>query len=508
MRVVFLLWAFLTCSLVFALDVSDLVPVQNAMESKAQLVLDTYFGPGNVIVNVAFVLHNTSLVKKISASEKNKLDSTPAEDTTLQPTINNLPGYALLTPKTKAYNQTTETQKESSEISIAKDIQSIEVTLIISSKIQPKDLEKAKQLVNEVLKLNVSRGDKISIVKMDFKKNDKEVKSYTQRMFETLKSNDFIKISLIYVMIVLAVILFLAIILIGLVLIASRTRSRQSTEQTAAQPTTTSQSPTDTTATAEGEDLSGLMQGKGQTPALTPPSAAVLEAGQLFSTLNETNIRKLSFLLRHEPIERKLATFNFLSPELGAKLIETFDVDVQKQLVQSLSHETKLTAQDVQSFVTEIESAFNYLVGGPAYTQEIFSHINPEVASAILQELEKEDKDLADSIASNIFVFGDLRYLDKSFVQSIVRSISVKEFSIAISAESEEFKAQLSGMLSEGVSELLKQSLSLLRKQPKSKIDEVKQHVVNLMRKLSQEGLIPSANDIRSAKKPTEPNAN
>lgn len=476
----------------FPLQLGEVVELQRDYEVKAQSVLNRYFGPDQVLVNVIVFTKNSNITTISNFNEKNQLKNQPMNGD--QASANNLPGYSVLSAQqNRMYDSVSQINRISQQTATEKDISRIEATLIVPVKFTIPAVQQAQQIVSTVLKLDTTRGDKLTVMKLDFKDEKTADLPFSKRFAQTVQSNEFIKIYVVYAFILLIVLIVVLAFLAGIIILSSRLRKNTnqvvvSDQGNANQPT---QKETDESAMDEFGDMLSTTTVKQPTfVSSQQPTGSSTPQGVALSLLPMDQLGKLAYLIKNEAIEKQLAVFNYLRPEVAARLLELFPLNTQKAIVLNLSEERKLLPDEVRVFVADIESQLDYTLGGKAFTSQLFDFINVETSQSILDEVRKDNKGLADEISKSIYVFSDLQFVEKGVIASIVRSVGVKEFSIAMSDEPEAFREVIYSSVSEGVGELVKQSLSLLRRQPRSVVAEAKQKVVLLIKRLNKEGLV------------------
>ncbi|MDD5456712.1 MAG: FliG C-terminal domain-containing protein [Candidatus Margulisbacteria bacterium] len=504
-------------NIAFSLDINEVTILQKDLEQKAQNILDKYIGANNSVVNVIISLKKENVTTYMYTNEENKLNNKPADED-IAKTNENLPGYSILAPKQKVFDSVNTISKTTSQVSIEQAIDRINVSMVIDNRIDNKKVAEVEKIIPNVLKLDLARGDKLQTLRLDFnqapitkvpettKGNEKTTVAeknpdkFASKLGNTLKSPDVIKIYVIYGFILVIVLILSMVFIIGISIIARQIRvtaPKPTEDQKAAAPATKKEEEAEETLPDVLQTQAAGSSGRGKFEDMAKKIIETRGGEKpLFGFINENNIGKLPYLLKNQSIEKKIAVLNFIRPDLAAILFQNFSLADQKDLVINLSLETKLSPDEIRQFSNEIEAQIDFLVGGKSFTQQIFDYVNNDVSKVILYEVGKENKKLADDIANNIFVFEDLQYLEKRYVQAIVRNIGVKDFSIALGASDEKFTATIYSFLSEGVVDLLKQSMSLMKQQPRSKINEVQQKVVQQLRALNKEGFIASKKDL------------
>lgn len=507
-------------SCAFPIQLGEVVALQHDYEAKAQSVLNRYFGPDQVLVNVIVFTKNSNITTMSNVNEQSQLKNQPLREERSAST-NNLPGYSVLAAQSQhVYDTVSQVNKTSQQTSVEKDISRIEATLVVPVKFKVTDVQQAQQIVSTVLKLDPTRGDKLTVMKLDFKDSKNADLPFAKRFAQTVQSNDFIKIYVVYAFILVIVIIFAIAFLSGILIISNRLKqgivSKQESTIDQVNTNTNSNAKSQTSQETEGEattdDFMDVFNPTTQAERTTGGVSKKMlltkdgdqAEGSYLASLPIDQLGKLVYLLKNEPIEKQVTVFNYLRPELGARLLELFPLETQKAIILSLSQERKLTPKDVQLFIKDIEKQLDYTLGGRAFTSQIFDFVDVETTQNILEEVRKDDAQLADEISKSIYVFSDLKYVERGVIASIIRSVGVKDFSIAASDETDEFRAAIYESVSEGVGDLIKQSLSLLRRQPRSKVAEAKQKVVMLLKRLNKEGIVPDKGQLGKQPSSTE----
>ncbi len=499
---------FVLCASSFTLNVSDVIPLQKDLETKAQTLLDKYLGPNMGLANVIISLRKENITTYTSVNEENKTNNKAAAENGDNQDSNKLPGYSLLAnQKQKVYDTVSSVAKTSTQVYVDRDVAKIDVSLIIDKKIPQKQVDGIKPIIIEVLKLNVARGDSVSVMRLDLvssKEVESKVQTFGQKLASSLKSSDFIKLYVIYAMIFLVLIFITIVFIIGVIIFARSTKKIQQevvTDQSTVIKKDENQQEDDADTVSEFIDAKDSKTGQ-RSAGQTIHTVKMVDGEEpVFSFINMQNINKFAYLLKNESTEKKVAALNFLQPDVAAKLFESFPLLEQKDLVLKLSNEIKLAPEAIKAYAKEVEYQIDFLAGGKVFTNQIFDHMNQDISRSILKEVEKENVALAKEISNTIYEFTDLKLIDKRYVQYVVRTIGVKDISIALSVMDEDFQQFVYANLSEGVTDLIKQSLRLLQKQPKSRISEIQLKTVQLLRTLNKEGLIPDKSELSNVEK-------
>ncbi len=181
--------------------------------------------------------------------------------------------------------------------------------------------------------------------------------------------------------------------------------------------------------------------------------------------------------------------------EVLALLPEKIKDDVAKRIA--------FTEQIPESILSELEEALRgqldvnkgkgRKVGGIKAVAEILNHSDRSTEQAILEKIEKENPNLADSIRKFMFVFDDLIQVDDKGIQAILKEIRTEDLSLALKTASNNLKEKIFKNMSQRAAQILKEEMELKGPVKVSEVEKAQQSIVNISRKLEMEGKIAIA---------------
>lgn len=132
-------------------------------------------------------------------------------------------------------------------------------------------------------------------------------------------------------------------------------------------------------------------------------------------------------------------------------------------------------------------------VGGIKVVAEILNHSDRSTESAILEKIEKENPNLAESIRKFMFVFDDLVQIDDKGIQMILKEIRTEDLSLALKTASSNLKEKIFKNMSQRAAQILKEEMELKGAVKVSEVEKAQQNIVKISRKLEMEGRITVA---------------
>lgn len=170
---------------------------------------------------------------------------------------------------------------------------------------------------------------------------------------------------------------------------------------------------------------------------------------------------------RQADIAKRIALMDRTSPEMIR--------EVERVLERKLS---SIVGQDYTS------------TGGLDALVEILNNVDRGTEKTIMEALEDQEPDLAEEIKKRMFVFEDIILIDDRGIQQMLRSVDTKDLSLALKGASEEVSEKILKNMSKRAAEALKEDMEYLGPVRVKDVEESQQKVVNVIRKLEEDGEI------------------
>ncbi len=121
---------------------------------------------------------------------------------------------------------------------------------------------------------------------------------------------------------------------------------------------------------------------------------------------------------------------------------------------------------------------------------EIFTHLDRATENRFLSALEERNKDSSERIRSLMFTFEDLKNVDPSGVQTLLRVVDKDKLTIALKGASDELKDLFFSNMSERASKLLREDMEAAGPVRLKEVEEAQQAMVTTAKDLADRGEI------------------
>ena len=121
---------------------------------------------------------------------------------------------------------------------------------------------------------------------------------------------------------------------------------------------------------------------------------------------------------------------------------------------------------------------------------EIFNNLDRQNEDRFLDALEERNRDASERIRALMFTFEDLKKLDPSGVQTLLRSVDKTKLGIGLKGASEELRDLFFSNMSERAAKILREDMEAMGPVRLKDVDEAQMHMVNTAKELSSKGEI------------------
>ena len=121
---------------------------------------------------------------------------------------------------------------------------------------------------------------------------------------------------------------------------------------------------------------------------------------------------------------------------------------------------------------------------------EIFNNLDRQHEDRFLQALEERNRDAAERIKALMFTFEDLKKLDPTAVQTLLRAIEREKLGIALKGASDDLRDLFFSNMSERAAKILREDMETMGPVRLRDVDEAQAHLVNTAKDLASRGEI------------------
>jgi flagellar motor switch protein FliG len=128
--------------------------------------------------------------------------------------------------------------------------------------------------------------------------------------------------------------------------------------------------------------------------------------------------------------------------------------------------------------------------GGVRAVAEVLNRLDSSSSRDILENIEKHDTNIAETIRHLMFVFEDLLLIDPLGLKEVLGKVDRKNLTVALKGTSEQLRNQVLGCLSQRGAEMLKEDMEALGPVKIKEVEAAQQQIIAVVRQLEAEGVV------------------
>ena len=220
-------------------------------------------------------------------------------------------------------------------------------------------------------------------------------------------------------------------------------------------------------------------------------SAASLEI------LRWMDVEAISGLLAQEHPQVGALILSVLVPDVAARAIETLDEILQADLVLRAAMLTSVPAAAIEDLESVLASAnvdgqrvAKQAIGGPSDVAKIMKKMPKSLSERTIRALKKTDKALAQAIEEEMFIFENLRDLDKKSLSAVLRSVDAAQLAVALKGADEEMVDLCLATMSQRASETIRDEMAEMTMVKRADVDDAQKSIMTIVRQMAASGEI------------------
>ena len=140
--------------------------------------------------------------------------------------------------------------------------------------------------------------------------------------------------------------------------------------------------------------------------------------------------------------------------------------------------------------LSRVITAETSAAGGVDALVRILGNVDRSTERNIIENLERFDPELAESVKKLMFVFDDIIILDDRSIQRLLRELDSKDLALALKGASDDVQYKIYRNMSERAATMLREDMEAMGPVRLKDVEETQQKIVNVIRRLEEAGEI------------------
>lgn len=213
--------------------------------------------------------------------------------------------------------------------------------------------------------------------------------------------------------------------------------------------------------------------------------------------LRNTDPKQLAAVLEKEHPQTVALIVAHLEPQHASPILALLPSELQIDVVKRVAQLQQFSPEAAETISNVLTQKLKQ--GGVEKKQTtsrldsvpgLMNHLAPATSKAILEAIEKENADLANSIRDLMFTFEDLVGVSETALRDLLGAIDKKTLALALKGASEAVKAHIFKAMSSRAVEMLKEDMEVLGRVRAKDVTKAQQEAIASARQLEAEGKI------------------
>ena len=217
-----------------------------------------------------------------------------------------------------------------------------------------------------------------------------------------------------------------------------------------------------------------------------------------FDAIDRLNPIQLSQFIQNEHPQTIALILAHLSVGASALLLESLPEAIQADVAVRMASLETITPEAIQGISSVLEEklkpvgtyAHSEAYGGIRAVAELFNRLNRQRSRAVLEMIDSNKPEIANSIRELMFIFEDVATLDDAAIREIIQRVDKKTIAQALKGSSESQQNQFFKNMSGRAVDMMKEEMEIMGPVKTKDVHVAQQRIVEVVRKLEEEGLI------------------
>ena len=187
----------------------------------------------------------------------------------------------------------------------------------------------------------------------------------------------------------------------------------------------------------------------------------------------------------------------YLDSNKAASILSALPHQIQSDIARRIAKMDRTSPEVLREVERVLERKLSTLsnedytmAGGIEAVVEVINNVDRGTEKSIIEALEEEDPELAEEIKKKMFVFEDIVLLDDKAIQKTLRELDNSDLAKALKAVDTEVQDKIYRNMSKRAAALLREDMEFMGPVRLKDVEEAQQKIVNIIRKLEEEGEI------------------
>ncbi|PYS21152.1 MAG: flagellar motor switch protein FliG [Acidobacteria bacterium] len=238
--------------------------------------------------------------------------------------------------------------------------------------------------------------------------------------------------------------------------------------------------------------------GAGQAKRILERLSSSYNSANAFEAIDRLNPIQLSQFIQNEHPQTIALILAHLTPSSSAELLESLPEDIQADVAVRMSNIETIAPDVIRGISLVLEEklkpvgtyAHSQAYGGIRAVAELLNRMQRPRSRAVLEKIDADKPEVANSIRQLMFVFDDIATLDDAAIREILQRVDKKTIAAALKGATEAQSSQFYRNMSSRAVDMMKEEIEIMGPIKIKDVHAAQQRIVETVRKLEEEGVL------------------
>jgi flagellar motor switch protein FliG len=238
--------------------------------------------------------------------------------------------------------------------------------------------------------------------------------------------------------------------------------------------------------------------GAGQAKRILERLSSSYNSANAFEAIDRLNPIQLSQFIQNEHPQTIALILAHLTPSSSAELLESLPEDIQADVAVRMSNIETIAPDVIRGISLVLEEklkpvgtyAHSQAYGGIRAVAELLNRMQRPRSRAVLEKIDADKPEVANSIRQLMFVFDDIATLDDAAIREILQRVDKKTIAAALKSATEAQSSQFYRNMSSRAVEMMREEIEIMGPIKIKDVHAAQQRIVETVRKLEEEGVL------------------
>jgi len=216
-----------------------------------------------------------------------------------------------------------------------------------------------------------------------------------------------------------------------------------------------------------------------------------------FDALQKADPQQLAKFIHSEHPQTIALILSHLGSSQAAGLLFSLPMELRSDVALRMANLDQISPDIISKIASIIGQKLKALgelsresYGGVRAVAEMFNRLDSGSSKEILDKIEANDANLAETIRHLMFVFEDLLLIDQGGIKEVLGRIDRKVLTVALKGTSEQLKNHFLQCMSQRGAEMLREDMDALGPVKIKEVESSQQQIISIVRQLETEGAL------------------